>query len=604
MIGSFAPLGLGIGVGRARWRGGAANPFAAPRPGFVFDMSDMSLQWQDAHGTVPVTGVEQPVGLVLDKSAISAAQLARLKSGATLSDALVDQPDLVSNGSFASNLSGWTVGTDAAQVIPTWVAPGRVSLTRGAGSLDGFSQVISGVVAQKAYLVELDLVSATAGSITVALGGGALVGVTTPGRVRFVIVAGGALLRLWPQSSNATVVIDNISVKEIPGIVAQQATTSKRPQRACWPLGGRRNLLGYTEDFGNAAWLRSACSVSSGAAVSLAGSTYLPSIIVEDATSGLHQVQSQNVAATTGEPVTISVIARALGSRWLHINAQALVGARGVFELSGLGRCESGGTASNRTATITPLGDGYYLCAITGTFSGASSAIFFQINNSYIPADVTYSGDGASGCILMAAQLEIGSSRTAYQRVVSSANVTEAGVKTLTGLLFDGVDDALATNSVDLTSTDKIKVFAGARKMSDAGRAVVCELGAGGTYSFALNGPVASAGNNYAAMSGGSLPWPAASSPSIYPAPHSAVLTGSCDISGDRIELRVNGSRVAQSGGDQGSGNYQSAALHIGSRSGTSLYFTGYLTALVVRPCDNSEIPAMEAVINDLTGAY
>ncbi|HKX55742.1 MAG TPA: hypothetical protein VJN01_06565, partial [Xanthomonadales bacterium] len=36
--------------------------------GFWFDTNDFSTLFQDAAGTIPVTGADQPVGLQLDKS--------------------------------------------------------------------------------------------------------------------------------------------------------------------------------------------------------------------------------------------------------------------------------------------------------------------------------------------------------------------------------------------------------------------------------------------------------------------------------------------------------------------------------------------------------
>ena len=42
--------------------------FANNEQGFAFDFNDLSTMYQDAAGTIPVTGVGQPVGLVLDKS--------------------------------------------------------------------------------------------------------------------------------------------------------------------------------------------------------------------------------------------------------------------------------------------------------------------------------------------------------------------------------------------------------------------------------------------------------------------------------------------------------------------------------------------------------
>ena len=56
---------------------------AAANNGLLFDPSDMSTMYQDAAGTTPVTAVEQPVGLMLDKS-----------RGMMLG------PELVSNGTF------------------------------------------------------------------------------------------------------------------------------------------------------------------------------------------------------------------------------------------------------------------------------------------------------------------------------------------------------------------------------------------------------------------------------------------------------------------------------------------------------------------------
>lgn len=42
--------------------------FRAGEQGVWYDPSDLSTLFQDAAGTAPVTGVEQPVGLMLDKS--------------------------------------------------------------------------------------------------------------------------------------------------------------------------------------------------------------------------------------------------------------------------------------------------------------------------------------------------------------------------------------------------------------------------------------------------------------------------------------------------------------------------------------------------------
>jgi len=80
--------------------------FANNEPGVWYDPSDFSTLYQDSAGTTPVTAVEQPVGLMLDKS-----------------KGLVLGPELVTNGTFDTD-TGWTKGTG-------W------SISGGQASIDG-----------------------------------------------------------------------------------------------------------------------------------------------------------------------------------------------------------------------------------------------------------------------------------------------------------------------------------------------------------------------------------------------------------------------------------------------------------------------------------
>ena len=47
--------------------------------------------------------------------------------------------------------------------------------------------------------------------------------------------------------------------------------------------------------------------------------------------------------------------------------------------------------------------------------------------------------------------------------------------------------------------------------------------------------------------------------------------------------MRLNGSQVASSTGDQGTGNYDNYVTYIGARGGSSAYFNGNLYQLSVR---------------------
>ena len=151
-------------------------------------------------------------------------------------------------------------------------------------------------------------------------------------------------------------------------------------------------------------------------------------------------------------------------------------------------------------------------------------------------------------------------------------------------LSFDGVDDYLSTGSIDFTATDKMTVFAGVRKLSDAATATLFETSSSiinnnGTLFF--GSPTST--NSYQFNSKGSSESIAGSGNGVYVAPITNVVAGISDISGDSVILRVNGNQVAQSTADQGTGNYGNFPLYIGRRGGTSYPFNGRLYGLIVR---------------------
>lgn len=152
-------------------------------------------------------------------------------------------------------------------------------------------------------------------------------------------------------------------------------------------------------------------------------------------------------------------------------------------------------------------------------------------------------------------------------------------------LEFDGVDDFLVTAAINFTATDKMSVFAGFRKLSDAAYEVVAELSASvntnnGAFLLVLPTPgtiksdvqFKAIGSTQSTVTTTGLP-----------APISLVASMDASISADLTRLRVNGGGYVASNGDLGTGNLGNYPLYIGRRAGTSLPFTGYLYGLIVR---------------------
>tara|TARA_R110000868_G_scaffold4418_4_gene27728 strand:- start:2905 stop:4302 length:1398 start_codon:yes stop_codon:yes gene_type:complete len=185
---------------------------------------------------------------------------------------------------------------------------------------------------------------------------------------------------------------------------------------------------------------------------------------------------------------------------------------------------------------------------------------------------------------------------------------------TLHWLAFDGVDDAMATPSINFTATDKMSVFTGLRKLSDAvGYGLVCELStATGTSlpgSFGWFAPSAGGTGSYytivAQSSGSSFDM------FTYAAPITNVFTLQLDFGGATrlaaLKARVDGAIPVIYGGSDaapGVGNFGNYPLYIGARAGTSLYFNGNLYGLTVRGASSvaAEVAEAEAITAELAG--
>lgn len=174
-------------------------------------------------------------------------------------------------------------------------------------------------------------------------------------------------------------------------------------------------------------------------------------------------------------------------------------------------------------------------------------------------------------------------------------------------LLFDGTNDNLYTGSIDLSVTNKLSVFAGIRKLSDASVAILAEFGTGAVNgSFFLAAPRSGGAGNYGFNTQGTLVADIVSA-SSWSAPVTTVLTGLSDISGDTSYLRADGVVIgSNTTSDQGTGNYGNHSLFIASRFASSLRFNGRLYSMIIRGAASSagEISATEAWINKKTGAY
>lgn len=169
-------------------------------------------------------------------------------------------------------------------------------------------------------------------------------------------------------------------------------------------------------------------------------------------------------------------------------------------------------------------------------------------------------------------------------------------------LLFDGIDDYLVTNSINFSSTDKVTLWAGVRKLNDV-FSTICELSSSSTTN---NGAfyLSNGSSRYTFLSKGSV---AANAIKIgFAAPATSVLTCQGDISADVTRITVNGSGPATTVTDQGAGSYGNYPIFIGRRNGASSAANFCLYELIVlgAAADAVAIAVTNKYVNAKTGAY
>jgi hypothetical protein len=564
-----------------------ASLFSGGAPGVLLDPSTAGTLYQTTAMTTPSLPGD-PVGAMLDKSKWGGVSLNA--AGATTADKLAPilGPELVVNGGFDTD-TDWTKG------VGWTISDGKA---RWAGGTDAFfTQNKTLAVGQ--YLLEFTLEGITSGGVAVRNPNNASSNAKifyNDGR-HFVALevtsAAGNSINFRSVSLNAGTTIDNVSVREIPGNHATQATAAKRPTYGIHPFGGRRNLLTQTENFADAVWGKLRVTATANTTTAPDGTLTADTMQTISGTSGGEQAIRQS--RTLSDASCFSIYVKK--SNWRYVGIRVFNYSIFDFDTETWTL-----TGAGETVFAENVGNGWYRISSASASTGSSN-----IGVSLHPTATANSWGAAidgTQLFVWGAQLELGATATAYQKVTTQYEVTESGVPSVHCLSFDGVDDALATPSIDFTATDEMTVFAGVRKLSDAAVGIVVELSADVNANSGVFSQYVQTTGRYGTISRGTISAAAQEASNTSNVPSSDVLSVISDISGDAATLRNDGSVTASSVADQGAGNFGNYPLYIGARAGTSLYFNGHLYGLTVRGAltDDAVVQAVEAVMATKTG--
>ncbi len=265
----------------------------------------------------------------------------------------------------------------------------------------------------------------------------------------------------------------------------------------------RTNNLIYSDQFDNAAWVKSGLNTTGtpayiDVAVSPDG-TQNADFMIEDTANSQHttRVSAALLAITT---YTYSFFVKAAGRINISVsrfNSAVVPSFSHTFTLTGSG-ASSGGT-------VIALSNGWYRCSGSFTTTGAGVGGFIILLSD--GTGTTYLGNGTSGVYIYGAQLEAGAFATSYIPTTTLAVLRNADDVTMTGTNFTSWYSA---SEGTFTSTFSAAASTASVLVTDAagsGRPLyiisggivrifdgTTPINAGGTYTF---GNVASAASSY-----------------------------------------------------------------------------------------------------------
>ena len=197
--------------------------------------------------------------------------------------------------------------------------------------------------------------------------------------------------------------------------------------------GSRTNLITYSEQINNAAWIHVGGTHTANQTTAPSGELTADLFTENSAASTQHRL-FQIPTVANGTTYTFSVfVKRASGSRQFSIilNTGTVV-ARVYFNLD----TGTVGTVVAGSGTITAYPNGWYRCTATGVSGGLTGTTFLQMCNGTTSGSETYSGDGTSGLYIWGAQLEAGEFPTSYIATTSATVQRAADVAQMTGTNF------------------------------------------------------------------------------------------------------------------------------------------------------------------------
>ena len=328
------------------------------------------------------------------------------------------------------------------------------------------------------------------------------------------------------------------------------------------PEEARTNLLLRSEEFGTT-WTATRASVSTDATLAPSGATTADKLVEDTTATNTHQIQ-QTVTLVANTTYATSFYIKSSERTELRLLFSAGTdGINAAFNLStGVATAQANtGLGVIASATLTPVGNGWFRATATGIISPLSTSATLTLRLLSSGSN-SYTGDGTSGLFLWGAQLEAGAFATSYIPTTTATVTRAADVASITGSNFS----SWANNNEGTIFSDSSIIASQIKTQA------VWEL-SGGTVLSSLRQPQGTA-NQFRAVIGGTF----TGSPGTGASLTTGVTLAAVAYSGTAGRLQIG-----SVGTDATGSTLDATSLSIGSLAGAS-QLNGWIKRLCFWP--------------------
>lgn len=191
----------------------------------LYDSSALDRMWQDSTGQTPAV-LTSPVGLIVGREKQAAKTFAQVMEG---------QPELVTNGTFNTDLSGWSAAASTAPSTVIWSAGRAVAQTDGIAN----ARFRTSFPTQSGKMYQVVIDGTMSYSLGTSNGGSEIRAGIQPATapiLAFVAQSSTTWVNVTTNTNGAY--FETVSVKEVPAHYASQATGVARPVLQATGLSG------------------------------------------------------------------------------------------------------------------------------------------------------------------------------------------------------------------------------------------------------------------------------------------------------------------------------------------------------------------------------